>query len=132
MKVSLPAPRKATSLPRPPVIDVVAVAAEQHVVAGAADDGVVAGAAVEGQVDHAGASNDASMVSLPPRALTTSVSLAPSEPVIVDCRRQAVDETVALPLPTIWIVSAPLVPLTMTVSAAPSPVPLPGVAPGRC
>ena len=32
-----------------------------------------------------------------------------------------------VPLPVIWIVSAWLVPLTMTVSAWPSPVPLPGV-----
>ena len=53
-KVSSPAPMKATSLPRPPMIEVVAVAADQHVVAVAADDLVVAGAAVHRQLDHAG------------------------------------------------------------------------------
>ena len=52
--VSLPAPSSATSLPRSPIDDVVAVAAEQRVVALAADDRVVAGAAVEGELDDAG------------------------------------------------------------------------------
>ncbi len=47
------APSRAVSLPRPPVTEVVAVAADQHVVAVAAGDGVVAGAAVDVSVIRA-------------------------------------------------------------------------------
>ena len=52
--VSLPSPMRAMSLPRPPVIRVVAVAADEQVIALAAGDDVVAGAAVDGQAGDAG------------------------------------------------------------------------------
>ena len=65
-------------------------------------------------------------MSLPPSVLTTSWSLAPSEPwTVTVAGRPATAKLV--PLPVTWIASAALVPLTMTVSAWPSPVPLPGV-----
>ena len=52
MNVSSPAPSNAVSLPRPPVDDVIAVAAEQHVVSVAAGDHIVARTAVDCEVDE--------------------------------------------------------------------------------
>ena len=67
---------------------------------------------------------DALMLSLPPSALTTSESLEPSEPLTATtvCRPVTVKLDLA---PVTLTASALLVPLTMTVSACPSPVPLP-------
>ena len=121
-KVSSPAPMKATSLPRPPIDQVVALAA---------DEDVVAVAAVEGQSDRTGLREPlASMVSLPARALTVSWSIAASLPEM--CTEAARPETVMPDAePATTIRSAPAVPLTMTVSAWPSPCRSPEGWPGR-
>ena len=67
--------------------------------------------------------------SLPPSALTTSESLAPSELVMFTWAGSPTTET-EVPAPKTSMMSLPLVPLTMTVSAAASPA-VPPIAPAR-
>ena len=71
---------KATSLPRPPIDEVVAVAADQHVVAVAAGDRVVAGAAVDRQSNHAGGQAGRVHRVVAAERVDDERSLAPSEP----------------------------------------------------
>jgi hypothetical protein len=65
------------------------------------------------------------MVSLPAPPLMTSESLAPSAPAMVTCADRPLTTTDA-PLVATLIVSPAAVPFTVTLSAAPSPWPLPG------
>ena len=107
---------------------VVAVAADQRVGALAADDGVVAGAAVDGELDDAGRrASDATIVSLPPRPLTTRLSFAPSAPVTFTWADRPTTDT-EVPAPKTLMISSPWVALTFTVSICASPV---GAADGR-
>ena len=67
------------------------------------------------------------MVSLPAPPLTTSESMPASTPLTVTCAASPLTTTDEPLLATLmW--SSPAVPLTFTVSASPSPWPLPGVA----
>ena len=100
---------------------VVAAAAVDEVVALAADDDVVAVAAVEREVDLAGVrAPEALMTSLPASAVDDQRSLPASAPAIVTCAARPLTTTDA-PLPATLMLSSPAVPLTVTVSAAPSP-----------
>ena len=72
-------------------------------------------------------SDDALMVSLPPRPLTTKVSRLGSAPTIVTSAASPLTKTAATSLLVRLIRSLPAVPLTVTVSAWPSPTPVPGV-----
>ena len=112
-------------LTRPADQDVVAGAADQRVVAGAADQDVVAVAAVGRERIAPADRPEASTTSSPPRALMVSRSLAASAPVMFTWAARPSTET-PLASPATVTTSSPLVPLTMTVSAWPSPVPLPG------
>ena len=117
--VSSPAPREATSFPRPPLT---------KSLPRAAGDGVVAIAAVDREIDLPGrGAPDALMMSFPTPPLTTSESPPASAPLIVTCAARPLTATDE-PLVTTLIVSSPAVPLTVTVSATPSPWPLPGIA----
>ena len=90
--VSSPAPRKADVVAAAAVDEVVAVAADQHVVAVAADDACRCRSPPSTvSLTDAGGQADALIVSLPPSALTTSESLAPSEPLTDHDGRQAGD-----------------------------------------
>ena len=60
------------------------------------------------------------MVSLPASPLTTSESVPASAPLIVTCAASPLT-TIDEPLPATLMRSSPAVPLTFTVSAAPSP-----------
>ena len=111
------------------VDEVVAVAADERVGALAADDAVVAGAAVDGEVRTPAGSWEASTPSSPPRAFTVSESKAPSAPVMFTWAGSPMTES-GVPCPATTMLSAALVPVTMTVSAWPSPTPLPGVPRG--
>ena len=108
------------------MMSVVAVAADQHVVAVAAGDRVVAGAAVHVQLDHGrpaetGGGHDV----VAAEGIHDELVVGPfGARTAISTGRPATVKLV--PLPVIWIVSAWAVPLTMTVSAWPSPVPLPG------
>src|SRR5262249_34686904 len=105
---SLPVPPMTTSLPRLPVI--ISLPAPPLIV----------------RLIWPGLSAEALMVSLPASPLMVSESLAPSAPAIVTFAANPLTTTDARLLATVmW--SSPAVPLTVTLSAAPSPWPLPGV-----
>ena len=69
------------------------------------------------------------MLSSPPSVLMTSVSFAPSDWVMLTWAASPITET-ELPAPTTSTTSSPLVPLAITVSAAPSPA-APPIVPAR-
>src|SRR5262249_44133314 len=124
--VSLPLPRKAVSLPRPPMT--VSLPSPPRSVSAPRLPVMVSLPAPPSIVSliQSALRCEASMVSSPPRPLTTKVSLLGSAPSIVTCSGSPVTKTVATSLLVMLCNSLPAVPLTVTVSAAPSPTPVPG------
>ena len=106
---------------------VVAAPADDDVVAGAAGDGVVAVAAVDREVDLAGLERRGIDGVVAGAAVDDERVVGASAPSIVTCAASPLTTTDA-PLLTTLMLSSPAVPLTVTVSASPSPWPLPGVA----
>jgi hypothetical protein len=96
------------------VDEVVAVAAEQQVGAVAAEDRVVAGAAVDGDLISAARLPVAEKLSLPPFMLTTRFSLVPMSSANGAGSRRS--KRTRVPLAVVVKTSAPLPPLTSTVS----------------
>ena len=99
---------------------VVSGAAYDDVSARAAGDRVIAGAALIGEIDLPGVDAEAFIVSFPAPPLTRSGSLPGSAPVMVTRAANPLTTTDE-PLLAMLMWSLPAVPLTVTVSAAPSP-----------
>ena len=120
--VSLPAPSSGHVVAAAADDDVVAVAADQHVGALAADDRVVAGAAVDGELDDAGRQRRGvdgvvAAEAVDDQRVVGAFGAGRSSP----AAGRPVTATDAAAAPTTLIVSLPAVPLTVTVSAWPSP-----------
>ena len=108
--------------------DVVAIAAVDEVIAFAAGDRVVAQTAVDRELDSTGLRPEALMTSLPPLPVA-SAGRWPSWELAIVTLAEAVDGDAAAG--DAVMVSLPWVPLTVTVSAAPSPCRCPPAPTGR-